>query len=177
MTILFEYYLASMWTSLIAQLVKSTPAMKETRFNSWVRKIHWRRDRLPIPVFFGFPCGSAGKESTYNVNPPIIPPYNVGENLGSFPGLGRSPGEGKGYPLQYSGLENSMDWIVPGLSKSQTRLSNFHFARMWNECSCMIVWTFFGIALFWDCNENWPFFSPVATAECSKFADILSVAL
>ena len=48
--------------------------------------------------FLGFPCGSAGKESA----------CNVGE-LGSIPGLGRSPGERKGYPLQYSGLENSMD--------------------------------------------------------------------
>ena len=48
---------------------------------------------------------------------------NVGD-LGSIPGLGRSPGEGKGYPLQYSGLENSMD--VYGVTKSQTRLSNFH---------------------------------------------------
>jgi len=45
-----------------------------------------------------FPCGSAGKESTCNAG-----------DLGSIPGLGRSPGEGKGYPLQYSGLENSMD--------------------------------------------------------------------
>ena len=45
----------------------------------------------------GFPCGSAGKESTCNVG-----------DLGSIPGLGRSPGEGKGYPLQYSGLENSV---------------------------------------------------------------------
>ena len=51
---------------------------------------------------------------------------NVG-NLGLIPGLGRSPGEGKGYPLQYSGLENSVDCIVPGVKKSQTRLSDFHF--------------------------------------------------
>jgi len=48
----------------------------------------------------GFPCGSAGKESTCNA-----------EDLGLIPGLGRSPGEGKGYPLQDSGLENSMDCI------------------------------------------------------------------
>ena len=61
-------------------------------------KICWKRDRLPTPVFLGFPCGSAGKESACN-----------SEDLGSIPGLGRSPGEGKGYPLQYSGLENSMD--------------------------------------------------------------------
>ena len=45
-----------------------------------------------------FPCGSAGKESTLNVG-----------NMGSIPGLGRSPEEGKGYPLQYSAMENSMD--------------------------------------------------------------------
>ena len=56
------------------------------------------RDRLPTPVFLGFPCGSAGKESACNVG-----------DLGSIPGLGRSHGEGKGYPLQCSGLENTMD--------------------------------------------------------------------
>ena len=47
--------------------------------------------------------------------------------MGLIPGLGRSPGEGKGYPLQYSDLENSMDCIVLGVAKSQTRLSDFHF--------------------------------------------------
>ena len=82
--------------------------MQETRFDSWVRKIPWRTDRLPTPVFLGFPCGSAGKESAYNVG-----------DLGLIPGLGRSPGEGKGYPLQYSGLENSMQ------SMGSQRLSNF----------------------------------------------------
>ena len=55
----------------------------------------------------GFPCGSAGKESSCNAG-----------DLGSVPGLGRSPAEGKGYPLQYSGLENSMDCIVQGVSGS-----------------------------------------------------------
>ena len=85
-------------------------------FDPWVREIPWRRNILPTPIFLGFPCGSSGKESTCNV-----------ENLGSIPGLGRSPGEGKGYPLQYSGLENSMDCIVHGFAKSQTLLSNFHF--------------------------------------------------
>ena len=48
-------------------------------------------------------------------------------SLGLIPGLGRSPGEGKGYLLPYSGLENSMDCIVHGVAKSQTRLSDFHF--------------------------------------------------
>ena len=49
---------------------------------------------------------------------------NAGD-LGSIPGLGRSPGEGNGYPLQYSGLENPMDCIVHGVAKSQTLLSDF----------------------------------------------------
>ena len=52
--------------------------------------------------------------------------YNVGDP-GSIPGLGRSSGEGKGYPLQYSGLESSMDCIVHRVAKSWTRLSDFHF--------------------------------------------------
>ena len=55
------------------------------------------------------PGSSVGKESACNAR-----------DLGSIPGLGRSPGEGKGYPLQYSGLENSMDYIVQGVTKSQT---------------------------------------------------------
>ena len=61
-----------------------------------------------MPVFLGFPCDSAGKEYIHNVG-----------DLGPIPGLGRSPGEGKGYPLQYSGLENSMIFIVHGFVKSQ----------------------------------------------------------
>ena len=73
-------------------------------------------DRLPSPVFLGFPCGSAGKESTCNAG-----------DLGVIPELGRSPGEENSYPLQYSGLENSMDCIVHGVAKSRTRLSDFHF--------------------------------------------------
>ena len=77
----------------------------ELRYISYVHKIH-----------MGFPCGSAGKESACNVG-----------DLGLIPGLERSPGEGKGYPLQYSGLENPMDQIVYGVAKSRTRLSNFHF--------------------------------------------------
>ena len=48
-------------------------------------------------------------------------------DLGLIPGLGRCPGEGKGYPLQYSGLENSMDCIVHGVAETQTQLSDFHF--------------------------------------------------
>ena len=61
------------------------------------------------------PCGSAGTESACSAG-----------DLGLIPGSGRSPGEEKGYPLQYSGLENSMDCIVHGVAKSWTRLSDFH---------------------------------------------------
>ena len=81
----------------------------------------------------GFPDSSAGKESAWNAG-----------DLGSIPGLGRSPRdlhpsqdedypEGKGYLLQYSGLENSMDCIVFGVAKSQTRLSNFYFLTLGTE--------------------------------------------
>ena len=66
-----------------------------------------------------FPCGSDGKASAYNAGDPR-----------SIPGLGRSPGEGKGHPLQYSSLENSMDCIVRGVAKSRTRLSDFHFTSL-----------------------------------------------
>ena len=57
-----------------------------------------------------------GKESACNAG-----------DLGLIPGLGRSPGEGKDYLLQYSGLENSMDYIAHGVAKSQTQLTDFHF--------------------------------------------------
>ena len=99
----------------IAQLVKNPPTMLETLVDSWVRNVCWRRDRLPTPVLLGLLCGSAGKESDRNAG-----------DLGSIPGLVRSPGEGKGYPLQYSGLENSMDSIVRGVPNSRTQLSDFH---------------------------------------------------
>ena len=72
-----------------------------------------------MPLFVlerGFPHSSVGKESTCNAGDP-----------GLIPGSGRSPGEGKDYPIQYSGLENSMNCLVPGVTKSRTQLSNFHF--------------------------------------------------
>jgi len=89
--------------------------MQETpvQFLDW--EIHWRRDRLPTPAFLGFPCGLAGKESVCNAG-----------DLGLIPAFGRTPGEGKDYPFQYSGLENSMDCIAHGVTKSQTQLSDFH---------------------------------------------------
>ena len=64
------------------------------------RQIHCRRDRLPTPVFLGFPCGPAGKESACNVG-----------DLGSIPGLGGSPGEGKGYPLSLFFLKDNIIYL------------------------------------------------------------------
>ena len=78
----------------------------------------WGRDGLPTPVFLGLPCGLADKESVCNAG-----------DLDSIPESGRSPEEGEGYPLQYSGLEHSMNYthyIAHGVAKSGTRLSNFH---------------------------------------------------
>ena len=63
----------------------------------------------------GFPCGSAGKESTCSEG-----------NLSLILGLGRCPGEGKGYPLHFSGLENYKDCVVHGVTKSRTQLNDFH---------------------------------------------------
>ena len=76
-----------------------------------------------LTVKLGFPGGSDGKEFTCN-----------GGNLGSIPGLGRSPGEWNGYPLQYSGLENSMDCIVHGITKSWIQLNDFHFTPTLGPC-------------------------------------------
>ena len=86
-----------------------------------------------------FPCGLPGKESACNVG-----------NLGSIPGLGRSPGEGKGYPLQYSGLENSRDCIVHGVPKTQTCLSDFHFhcAKRTNPKG------FFHFCVYYTCSPS-----------------------
>ena len=91
----------------------------------------------PLLCFFsfrnvGFPGSSAGKESACNA-----------VDLGLIPGLGRSPGEEKGYPRQYSGLENSMDCIVHGVPKSQTGLSDFH----------LLHWRNFATSLYHTCQQ------------------------
>ena len=99
-------------SSLIAQLVKNLPAMQETLI-----------PESGIPVLLCYPCGSAGKESAYNAG-----------DLDEISGSERSPGEGKGYPLQYSGLENSMDCIVHGVAKSQTPLSSFQYPGNTSQC-------------------------------------------
>ena len=77
----------------------------------------------------GFPGDSAGKESTFSVG-----------DLGSIPGLGRSPGKGKGYLLQYSGLQNSIDCIVHRVANSQTQLSDSHFTSFHLSLGTVSKW-------------------------------------
>ena len=97
----------------------------QSRILEWISMPSSRgsyQPRVWTQLFFFFFCiapgGSNGRESTCNVG-----------DLGLIPGLGRSPGEGNSYPLQYSGLENSMDCIAQGVTKSRTRLSNFTISQ------------------------------------------------
>ena len=83
--------------------------------SGWDSSVSWQTEAIRLP-FMGFPGGSAGKESTCNAG-----------DLGLIPGSGRSPGEEKDYSLQYSGLENSMDCVVHGVTKSRRRRRDFHF--------------------------------------------------
>ena len=89
----------------MAQLVgkESTCNVKNLGLIPGLGRFTGERDRLTTAVFLGFFCDSAGKESACNSG-----------DLGSIPGLGRSPGEMVGFPLQYSGLENSMNYIIHG---------------------------------------------------------------
>ena len=80
-------------------------------------------------------------------------------------------------PLPFS--KSSLNiWKFIGHVLLRPGLENFecYFTSVWDECNCVVVWAFFGIAFLWDWNEN-TFSSPVATAEFSKFAGILSAAL
>ena len=79
------------------------------RAENWEGKQMAKKKKEWSSSFMGFPGGSAGKESVCNVG-----------DLGLIPGWGRSPGERKGHPFQYSGLENSMDCIVHGVAESDT---------------------------------------------------------
>ena len=100
---------------LIAQLVKNPPAMHETPVWFLGREDPLEKGLSNDSSILGLPWWLSWWEAACNVG-----------DLGLIPRLGRFPGEGKDYPLQYSGLENSMDCTVPGVSKSRTRLSDFH---------------------------------------------------
>ena len=102
--------------SLHNAFVKNPPAVQETTFDSWVRKILWRRARLPTPYSWSSLVAQLVK------NPPAMREIWV-----RLLGWEDSPGEEKGYPLQYSGLENSMDYTAHGVAESRTRLIDFPF--------------------------------------------------
>ena len=113
------YLLQYSWASLMAQLVKNPPAMQETWFgHDWVT-LNVKK-KIGLVEHLNLHRTSLVAQLVKNL------PSSMGD-LGSVSRLGRSPGEGKGYPLQYSGLENSKDCIVYGIAKSRTWLSNFHF--------------------------------------------------
>ena len=106
--------------SLVSQLVKNLPAMQKMPVQSLGREDHQEREQATHSSVLGLPCGSDCKESACNAG-----------DLGLVPGLGISPGERNGYPLQYSCLQDSMDkgtWqaTVHGVAKSLIQLSDFH---------------------------------------------------
>ena len=121
-------------------LARYSPCARTVR-NDWgtntsltSNTIQLRLDSQPSYSLNGFSCGWTGKESACSV-----------VHLGSMPGLGRSPGEGKGYPLQYSGLENSMDWLAHGVAKSYTteRLTlsqNRHLTKLKLSTKELMLW-------------------------------------
>ena len=121
------------WQSLLLafqqQVVKNPPEVQEIQvpFLGW--KIPWERDKLPIPVLLGFPCDSAGKESTCNAG-----------DLCLVPGPGRSPGEGKGYPLQYFGLENSMEKSMGSKESDTTEWSSLSISLYAIDTNFYICW-------------------------------------
>ena len=103
------------------QISPATEQHKECiQFN---QVIYLRTNRIYFPFRQGFPSNSAGKETACNAG-----------DLDLISGLGRSPGEGKGYPLQYSHPENPMDCIVHGVTKGQTQLSKSTFLSF-----CMFI--------------------------------------
>ena len=109
--------------------MKNPPALQDTPVRFLNREDPLEKGRLPTPVFLGFPCGSAGKESACNTG-----------DLSLISGLGRSPEERKGYALQYSGLENSMDCMVQGVTESDTTEQLSHSFQPWFGASQVAQW-------------------------------------
>ena len=116
------------WCAAFHGVAKSWTRLSDWTELNWTERFNqlgsniWKIPESKIWIYhglatisLGFPGGSAGKESAWNMG-----------DLGSIPRLGRSPGEGNSYPLQYSGLENSMDCTVHGVTKSWTQLNDLH---------------------------------------------------
>ena len=100
---------------------------------------------------------------------------NAGD-LGLIPGMGRSPGEGKGNPFQYSGLENFMNWIVHGVTKSWTQLNDFHFTSHRNDYAvdhflCPLHRIFNTITL-WVTYSYYPHFTGEEYCHSKRWSDL-----
>ena len=111
------------WRQILYHLSQQGSPPKPLSPTYFVFSWRWHLINERLSVIWGFLGGLAGKDSDCNV-----------QDLGLIPGLGRYPGVGKGYPLQYSGLENSMEYIVHGVTKSRTRLEQtftFTFQLFW----------------------------------------------
>ena len=135
------------------------------------KKWHWLNVCLGFRMWWLSMChcnvcgGSAGKESSWNAG-----------DLGSIPGLGRSPGEGNGYPLQYFGLENSVDCIVHGVAKSWTRLRNFHSGNIFfTLCAWFLAITVIDINKFLLFSIRLAVYSPLNNWWCSISCNISKI--
>ena len=123
-SIQYEFWCLGLW-KIICSFFSGDAFITFILFKGASQITRWRRGSLPTPVFLGFLVallvknppsgGSDSKEFTCHAG-----------DLGSVPELGRCPGEGKGYPLRWSGLEKPMDCKVHGVGKSWTRLKAFH---------------------------------------------------
>ena len=125
--------------TFIAHLVKNPPAVLETLVWFLGREDPLEKGKATHSSILGLHLWLSWWRS----------PCSAGD-LGSIPGLGRSPGEGKGYPLQYSGLENSMDCVDHGVAKSWTWLSDFHSLHLctFNVYLCAFLCMCVHIVLF-----------------------------
>ena len=149
------YFNLNSWTydilgpSLVTQLGKNLPSMQETPVQFLVRKIPWRRDKLPTSIFLGFPWASDSKWSACNEG-----------DLGLSPGLRRSPGGGHGNPLQYSCLGNPKDreawWAtVHGVTKIRTWLRTAHIIRIQNEETHFFSYRIVQLSSICKCNYTY----------------------
>ena len=119
------------------QLVKNLPAMQVTLVRFLGQEDALEKGTATHSSIFGLPRWLSSKESACNAG-----------DLGSIPGLGRSPGEGNGYPLQYSGLENSMDCIAHGVTESQDTTERLSLSlsnqSQWSQSPCAVIVGFKG---------------------------------
>ena len=147
-------------TSLVAPLLKNPPAMPESPVQFLFQEDPLDRDRLPTPVFLGFPGGSDGKEYSCNER-----------DMGLIPGLERLPGEGHGNPFQYSCLENfhgqrklggyspwgyriGHDWVTKHSTAQELdrhQPTNFNGGMIWN----MLMWRMYPWCPWWQHLEFW----------------------